>query len=315
MRRIVLTEGLPGLALILSLGVVLTGCPEDKDPGFADLCSGDDCGIVDVGGDAMDMGEAEFVDNPECPGSGIVINEIMFKPPTGAPEWIEIIGPADRDLTGFRLVHINGANGADIFDIPLEGTLGAAGRFLISETTLPGADQLSADLEMQNDAENVLLLDCSSQVVDAVGYGNFTEGLTFVGEGSAAPNTGTDESLARCPGAPDTNDNSADFFVSVVPTPDAENDYFEDPFSCVPCVPGNFADVVISEVFYTGDVGAEFVELYATAELDLFGLSIAWINGTNGSKMERSVAFLQMRQARQWSSRWTHSSFHRWAIA
>ena len=58
-------------------------------------------------------------------------------------------------------------------------------------------------------------------VLDALGYGVFSESLVFAGEGQAAPDAPAGSSLARHFANLDTNDNSADFLILGVPTPGA----------------------------------------------------------------------------------------------
>ncbi|MBN1947857.1 MAG: hypothetical protein JW797_19480 [Bradymonadales bacterium] len=280
---------------LLSLGTwSIFGCPEDKEPSDwlcdcepGQICRDGVCYPADAGGDAGDMGQDwEFVDNPDCPASGMVINELVYDPITGTPEWVEVMGPPLRDLSGFRLVHINGTGGGTLFDIPLSGGLGTDGFFLLAASAMDGADQLSEELVLQNGPDNLRLLDCGGQTVDAVGYGNFTATQVFAGEGSPAESTGRGPSLSRCPGAVDTGDNGADFHIADQPTPAAENANFRDVFACEACEGGTFdGKVVINEVLYdpTGSdsVTTEFIELRGDAGLSIFGLTVELVNGSD----------------------------------
>jgi hypothetical protein len=273
-------------ALWLS-ALVSISCADDKDPPeFADASISD--GLVGDGS-AGDTRE-EFVENPDCPAAGLVISEIVYSPTSGEPEWVELRGPADLLVDRLRLTGVNGNGGSEFFDVVLEGGLGSDGRYLIASGALEGADQLSDDLTMQNGPDNLTLRDCGGQIVDAIGYGNFGEIDTFRGEGDAAPSTSQGESLARCAEATDTNDNAADFHVSLTPTPGATNDNFEDPFACEECIGGAFDGVTINELLYdppgSDSIDTEFLELAGPVGLDLFGLQVTFVNGNDGAVYE-----------------------------
>ena len=285
--------------LLFPLLLLSLGCPADDEvDGFPCECSdGQVCqnGVCVTPDAGIDSGGADSTvdrgNNPRCPANGTIISELMFAPDTDQPEWVELAGTAGTDLTGFRIGAINGNDGSNLFNIGLSGTIGADGHFLIASAEMDGADQVQAELIMQNGPDNVVFMDCDGQTVDAVGYGEFDQETVFAGEGTAAPDTSRGESLARCPGAADTNDNSADFHVSVEPTPKADNDNFEDPFTCVDCVAGSFTGLVtINELLYNPDgtdtVENEFVEIAAPVGTDLFGLVVEFINGNTGEPYE-----------------------------
>jgi hypothetical protein len=286
------------LTLAALAAVVLAACGADKDPaGFdcdceaTEICRDGRCiprSELDLGGDGPADAGADFVDNPDCPASGIVINEVLYTPASPDPEFVELLGPAGRSLEGFVLEGINGNGGNPFFEVTLEGSLDANGFFVVSGAALAGADMLAEDLEMQNGPDSLVLRDCGGARVDALGYGGFSEADVFAGEGTPAPGTGSGEALGRCAGDdPDTDDNGADFHVITAPTPGGANDGFEDPFACTACVGGTFTgQVVINEVLYDPDgadsVDTEFVELVGPDGLDLFGLTVEWINGSDG---------------------------------
>lgn len=288
------------LICLLLLSILLPlGCgPDDEPNGFPCDCAGDQvcqngvCVTRDAGTDSAGADStADRGNNPRCPDNGTIISELMFAPETDQPEWVELAGPAGTDLTGFRIGAVNGNDGSNLFNIGLTGSIGTDGRFLISSAEMDGADQVDAELIMQNGPDNVVFMDCDGQTVDAVGYGEFDAETVFVGEGTPATDTGRGESLARCPGAADTNDNAADFHVSVEPTPKADNSNFEDPFTCINCVAGSFTgQVTISELLYnpegTDTVENEFIELTAPAGTDLFGIVVEFVNGNTGEPYE-----------------------------
>ena len=275
---------------------LLVACSDTPDPSFECNCTSDQvcrdgiC-IARDAGIASDVPD-EFIDNPDCPASGIVINELLPAPDSGDPEFVEITGPTGADLTSFRLVVINGNGGGEEMNVRLEGGTGEDGMFLIATTALSGADQLNAELVMQNGPDTVQLLDCGGQVVDAVGYGEFTEEVVFAGEGIPAPNPGTGRSLGRCPGdTVDAGDNFNDFHIIAAPTPGEENDFFLDPFDCIPCEAEQFHGAVVINEVLANPTGAdavenEFVELRGPADMDLVGLELVLLDGNSGNAYE-----------------------------
>ena len=293
-----MTRFLLVFSLIFSSSLVFTSCSDEKEPFFDCDCTG---GAVCRDGvcvvpDATDDGRiaGDFVNNPDCPAAGVVINELQPKPNTGEPEFVEITGPSGSDLTGFRLIATNGNGATEVFNIRLIGPLTEEGFYLVATSEFEGADQLSEDLVMQNGPDNLRLLDCGGQLVDSVGYGDFTEADVFQGEGDPAPNMSNGESIGRCDSeTPDTNDNLSDFHIIETPTPGAPNDNFEDAFACAACEADQFhGAVIINEVLPdpegTDSVDTEFVELAGPAGMDTFGLELVFINGADGSTYERT---------------------------
>jgi len=270
------------------------GCGDDESGLFDCFCAADEvcrqgvCITPDAGGD--DMGELVCEDDARCPACGTVfINEIVISPGenVGATaEFIEIAGPPGTSLNGFSVQTLNGNGGQEIDLIRLEGDIPTNGYFVLAFSPISGADLLADGLSLQDGPDNVVLRDCGGQQIDAIGYEGsepFGDVGVFAGEGDPAPRAGSGESLARCPGDdPDSNDNAADFHVSLAPTPGEENAGFEDPFNCETCEAGQFTgEIVINEVLYNPDGtddGNEFIELAATGRFNLLGLTLMILN-------------------------------------
>ena len=64
-----------------------------------------------------------------------------------------------------------------------------------------------------------MLWSAEDTVLDAVGYGAFSEIQFFAGEGSSAPDARAGSSVARVFADLDTDDNALDFGVLYAPTP------------------------------------------------------------------------------------------------
>jgi hypothetical protein len=116
----------------------------------------------------------------------------------------------------------------------LSGVIPADGVFLIADdsgdgTSLVGEADLVANVDFQNGPDSVVLRG-SGGVLDALGYGDFSTS-SFAGEGSAAPDAASGQSLARFNPLLDSNNNLADFLLLDVPTPGAV------PVSAVPVPP------------------------------------------------------------------------------
>ena len=123
---------------------------------------------------------------------------------------------------------MNGATGTDYTTpLVLVGTLSATGYFVVAQdanlVVAPTSNSMiSAKAEMQNGPDNVQLV-LANNVVDAVGYGDFSGAATFAGEGSAAPPAAnTLQSLSRLPNGADSGNNAVDFDLGTA-TPGAAN--------------------------------------------------------------------------------------------
>ncbi len=210
-----------------------------------------------INGVDTDNNSADFVSFYPTPGlenADLIINEVYVNQPgvdDGSETFVELVAPItgweDADLSGYVLRAINGFDGTDyIFSGALDGIImefigfpamlndDQDGYVVICDADV-ASDALfqvcSVDfdgVDFQNGPDN-FVLEYLGRPIDAIGYGSFGAGETFVGEGSAAPYTSSDsgKALARWPLADptrdnDTDDNSVDF-RRVSPTPGRSN--------------------------------------------------------------------------------------------
>jgi hypothetical protein len=208
-------------------------------------------------------------------GSGnrenIVINEIRYDDiGTDTENFVELKGQPELSLDGYTLVGVNGSNGSDYVVVDLSGyTIPADGYFVVGQSAAPYADLVDEGTNWQNGPDNIQLR-MSAQVIDAVGYGDFS-GAIFAGEGNPAPDCPAGMSLSRFPDGFDTDDNEVDFVVTEVPTPGFGS--------------GDDPEPVINEVRYD-DAGTDtenFAELKGPAGSSLNGYSLVGVNGFDGS--------------------------------
>jgi hypothetical protein len=185
-------------------------------------------GVVDPGEecDGAAPGGKSCIDCKLVDLTSPVINEIVYDP-AGADVgcFIEILGPAGFDLTGYTLDAVNGSDGTVTAVATLSGhTIGASGYFVVAQDAMVvvpagAAKMIKATADLQNGPDSVVL-EHSGSVVDALGYGSFAMGQFFKGEKFPAMNTSA--ALCRYPNGKDTGDNSVDFLVCA-PTPGASN--------------------------------------------------------------------------------------------
>ncbi len=154
----------------------------------------------------------------------VLISEILYDA-SGADAgnvFVELYGAPGTDLSGWSLQGVNGGDGAVYKTVSLSGVIPADGVFVIAdELSGGGTGVANADLilsvDFQNGPDSVLLYN-GATLMDAIGYGDFT-GLSFAGEGFAAPDPAAGSSLARADVFNDSNNNLADFMVLSMPTP------------------------------------------------------------------------------------------------
>jgi hypothetical protein len=156
--------------------------------------------------------------------ASLVISELFYDASgTDAGQvFVELFGMPGESLDGLVLEGINGSGGTVYTSLNLSGTIPADGVFVIGDdnggsTSVPNAD-LIADIDYQNGPDSVVLRNVST-ILDAVGYGSFTGGSIFAGEGAAAPDPVSGSSIARFNPLLDSGDNSLDFIVLETPTP------------------------------------------------------------------------------------------------
>lgn len=158
----------------------------------------------------------------------VVINEVLYRTAgVDTDVFVELRGAPGTSLSGFTLNGVNGNGGASYGTIALSGAIGADGLYVVTRTDASTALAAVADMQnnlvdYQNGPDSIQLRNASNTVIDAVGYGVFTDAV-FAGEGSAAPDTADDQSLARSAAGTDTNNNAADFSIADAPTPGAAN--------------------------------------------------------------------------------------------
>ncbi|MBN1549914.1 lamin tail domain-containing protein, partial [bacterium] len=235
----------------------------------------------------------------------ITINEMYINPPgTDVGCYVELYYPGGISLDGYSLVGVNGYNGSDYQSIALDGySIPADGYFVIAQdASVSNADLIDSNVNYQNGPDNIQLRD-GSDVVDAIGYGDFLPTEFFAGEGSPAPAYFTGEhSHSRIPDGNDTNDNSVDFQSGNL-TPGTMNipesteptntpgppTATAGPPTATPTgptpTPPPVENIKINEMYINPpgtDVGC-YVELYYPGGISLDGYSLVGVNGNNGS--------------------------------
>jgi hypothetical protein len=153
-----------------------------------------------------------------------VISELFYDA-TGSDAglvFVELFGASGQSLQGLVLEGINGSDGAVYSSISLSGEIPEDGVLVIGDdsggsTFVANAD-LIADIDYQNGPDSVVLRD-DLTILDAVGYGRFSAGEVFFGEGGPAPDPAAGASIARFNPFIDSNDNSVDFIALDTPTP------------------------------------------------------------------------------------------------
>lgn len=174
------------------------------------------------------LAQAVFAVSAVCAAAAVqartVISEVLYDA-TGTDNgnvFVELFGTPGTLLDGLLLEGVNGTDGSVYRSVLLAGTIPADGIFVIGDdsgdgTSLVGqADQI-VDVDFQNGPDSIVLRG-SSGVLDALGYGDFSTAI-FAGEGSAAPDAASGQSLARFNPWLDSDDNLGDFRRLDVPTP------------------------------------------------------------------------------------------------
>ena len=165
------------------------------------------------------------------PPSEILINEVRIND-EGSDDmtFIEIYGPPGTNLSGYKLIGIDGRTGNEYKTVEIEGEIPQSGYFVIAQNNaIPNYTQI-ADVDFQNGPDNIVLTDAAGNTIDSIGYGNFGEDEYFMGEGEPAPEKGdNDYSLSRCPDHIDTNNNSRDFAISEASPGEPNDPYCPTP--------------------------------------------------------------------------------------
>jgi len=139
-----------------------------------------------------------------------LINEVFSHPDAskGEKEWIELLNtrPQALALTGYTIEDGTGAQkNLSSYSIPANG-------YLVLEK---GVD-FSFGL---NDSGDIVILRKSGSIVDKVTYGDWNDGDLS----DNAPAPAMSQSIGRTPDGRDTNNDSADFQIKIVPTPGGPN--------------------------------------------------------------------------------------------
>lgn len=162
------------------------------------------------------------------------LNELLYDVPGSDSDgdvFVELGGDAGGDITGYRVVLINGDDGVikDTITLPEDAIIPDDGIYLIAdartgaqgETNVPGADFVDT-FDPQNGPDCVQLLDANGALLDALGYGEplvaAAENGLACHEGTPAMKTVSGQSLSRVEGF-DSNDNFIDFTFLDIPNP------------------------------------------------------------------------------------------------
>lgn len=228
-----------GATLTCSGGNCTQTCQNTCQPNGSKTCQGNatsTCGDYNNDG-CLEWGTPVFC-NPteECDGgfcaelpppATVVIGEVLYDAiGSDTDTFVELAGPAGTDLTGFKLVGIDGNGGKAYVTLELFGKIASDGFYVIAHPDAQSwigdmADTTSTAVDFQNGPDSIQLL-YGNTVVDAVGYGNFA-GASFAGEGSPAVDPAAGSSIGRNEANADTNDNSKDFDAYESPTPALSN--------------------------------------------------------------------------------------------
>lgn len=225
--------------LVIATGRIVSteGFPLNQQPGMSPapfvssfLVEGNSSADGGGGEGGSGNGGGSSLPRPEF----FVINELMYDatgPDTNGDVFIELYGDEGSDISGYKVVFINGADGkpSDTIEMPDGTTIPDDGLFVIADaiTGEEGKSHVEAadlikNFDPQNSPDCVQLLDEEGALVDALGYGTPIVPLASNGfacfEGIPAATVGSGQSLSRTQGI-DTDDNSVDFVVLSAPTP------------------------------------------------------------------------------------------------
>jgi hypothetical protein len=169
------------------------------------------------------------------PSDKLVINEVYYdEPGTDYNEFIELFGPSNYPLDGYRIVLVNGATGTAYNTIDLTGHQTDANGFFLIITTGATYPELLALYDMmippssnliQNGPDDAILLeylnqDLSVTRIDTLGYGPLMYPDLYETQPTIDVMAG--QSLSRNEMHTDTDNNAVDFTVGA-PTPKSGN--------------------------------------------------------------------------------------------
>ena len=235
----------PGSYIVVATPSILSQemLPLNQEPGMgpSPFVSGFDVGDPERGGDdtggnisgdggTNENGATVVRNRPTT----LVINELLYDVPgsdTDGQVFVELLGDAGGDISGYNIYLINGDDGVtkDTIKIPDGSIIPEDGIFLIADamtgqqgvSRVAGADFVD-NFDPQNGPDCVQLVDDAGRLLDALGYGDVPVGTAENGlacyEGQPAADVASGQGLSRTDGA-DTDDNSVDFQVLDQPTP------------------------------------------------------------------------------------------------
>ena len=156
----------------------------------------------------------------------LLISEVFYDAESSddGQVFVELAGDPGTSLDGLRLEGVNGFDGGTTTDLVLSGVIPENGVFVVADVTGGGLSfvdnaDLFLEFDFQNGPDSVVLWSAENTVLDAVGYGTFSEIQFFAGEGISAPDARAGSSVARFFADVDTDDNALDFGVLYAPTP------------------------------------------------------------------------------------------------
>lgn len=170
---------------------------------------------------------------PERPAS-FVISEILYDivgDDTNGQVFVELLGDAETDVSGYKLIFVNGEDGKinETLEFPANSMIDDDGIFLVADSktgqagvsNVAGADFIP-NFDPQNGPDCVQLVNEKGELIDALGYGTPIAAAAENGlacfEGTPAVKATSGKSLSRADGL-DTDNNSADFTMPAAPTP------------------------------------------------------------------------------------------------
>lgn len=185
-------------------------------------------------GEAPDGAAGEAADSGVRRPASLIIDELLYDVPgddTNGVLFVELLGDAGADIGGYRVVFINGDDGATTEEVKIPtGTLiPDDGIFLIADartgqggvSTVSGADLID-NFDPQNGPDCVQLLDDKGKLLDALGYGTPISSPAKNGldcfEETPIQKAPSGSSVTRENGI-DSGNNASDFHNSPTPTP------------------------------------------------------------------------------------------------
>ncbi len=167
----------------------------------------------------------------------VVINEVHIDSQSGTggteDDWVELYNPtsASISLDGWSLQKFS-YSGSSLYNQAISGTILAGSYFLVvrdgpntQQSLKDMADLLASNsfslasgniIYLVNDSINITPSSPTSNIVDFVGFGsaNYYEGI------AAATDVSEEKSISRVPNGEDTDENSNDFALQEVPSPE-----------------------------------------------------------------------------------------------